>query len=125
MVLNMEEKDKIEYRKFSTTVMMEAAKLLITLASGSIVLSISFLSFVGKGTPSPPLKVFWLMILSWVASILSISFGILALGGIATAAHDKLEYNVDDPTTKLLLKIQQDSFVVGFILFCAFAAVNH
>jgi hypothetical protein len=122
----MDEKDKTEYRKFSTTVMMEAAKLLITLASGFIVLSISFLSFVGKGSTTPaPLQFFWLMILSWTAALLSIGFGILSLGGIATTAHDKFNYDVDDPTTRLMLKAQQISFVVGFILFCIFAAVNH
>jgi len=121
----MDEKDKVELKKFSTNVMIEVAKLLVTLGSGFIVLSISFLGFVNRSPPSGNTQYFWLILVAWVCAIFSIIFGILSLGSIATTTNDKLIFDVDDRATSLFLKAQQIFFVFAFIFFCLFAAAVH
>jgi hypothetical protein len=115
--------DETDYRKFAVETMMDVAKLLITLASGFLVLSVSLLHYLSGG-PSDPIRYFWLMLLCWFTLIVSIGCGILSLGAVATSAHDQQKFDVDETTTKWLLRGQQVCFVISFIFFVGYALVN-
>ena len=66
-----------EYRKFSVDTMVEVAKLLITLSSGFLVLSVTLLKHLSS-TPADPIKHFWLMIVCWISLVFSIACGVLS-----------------------------------------------
>lgn len=111
-------------KKFAVDTMVEVAKQLLTLASGFIVLSVSLLDLMIPDSGGTP-KSFWLVILTWVALVLSILSGLLALGAVAATAHDKNTYDVDEPATTLFLRGQQVLFVAACAAFVWFAIVNH
>jgi phosphatidylglycerophosphatase A len=117
------EMSNVNYRKFAVETMIDAAKLLITLASGFLVLSVTLLKHLSS-TPSDPIHHFWLMILCWIALIVSIACGVLSLGAVATSAHDHEKFDVDELMTKWLLRGQQVLFVCAFVFFVIYAVVN-
>lgn len=121
----MENCQENEHKKFAALTMVEVAKQLITLASGFIVLSISFVGFVVSGKVTGGTNGFWLLIVTWIGLVLSISAGLLGLGAIAGTAHDQQTYNIDDPMTVQFLRAQQILFVAAFVLFICFAVNNY
>ena len=110
------------HKKFAVDTMIGVAKLLVTLASGFIVLSVTLLGQLSGETD--PISHFWIIVVCWFTLIVSIGCGILSLGSIATSAHDHSKFDVDDRMTKWLLRVQQLSFVLSFILFVIYAWVN-
>ena len=111
------------YQKFATQTMIEVAKLLITLASGFFVLSTTLINIISNDV-NDPVKAFWTIIVAWACLIVSIGSGILALGGIATSAHDDNKFDVDTPVTCWTLRAQQVFFVVAFLFVAWFAYSN-
>jgi hypothetical protein len=111
-------------KKFAVDLMVEVAKQLITLASGALVLSISFMDFIGGDAPSA-LHGFWLVIASWIMFLASILTGLLALGALAAVAHLHGQFDVDTPMARLLLALQQLLFIVAFAAFVWFAIENY
>ena len=113
----------VEYRKFAVETMIGVAKLLITLSSVFLVLSVTLLKELSK-SPADPIQHFWLMVLCWIACIVSIACGVLSLGAIATLTHDHKKFDVDDQMTKWFLRGQQVLFVFAFVLFVIYGIVN-
>lgn len=122
LVLTMS--DAVNPTKFAVDLMIEVAKQLITLASGAIVLSVSFLDFV-KGDDNLVPKCFELVIVSWVMLLFSIFSGLLALGSLATDAHRHARFDIYKPTTRVCLGLQQLMFIAAFAIFVWFAIENH
>lgn len=116
--------DDANPKKFAVDLMVEVAKQIITLASGAIVLSVSFLSFV-KGDGKSELNCFGLVIVSWVMLLFSIFSGLLALGALATDAHRHAHFDIYKPTARVLLGLQQLMFIAAFAVFVWFAIENH
>lgn len=115
---------KEDYRKFASEVMIDATKTLITLASGFFVLSTTLVNLLSDGV-NDPIKGFWLLITTWMLLIISIGSGILALGSIATSAHDDQKFDLDSPWTAWTLRGQQVTFLLAFIAVSRFTFVNH
>lgn len=115
--------EEIDYKKFASQLMIDVAKLLITLASGFFVLSATLINILSDGK-NDPIQAFWSLAICWICLIFSIIFGTLALGGIATAAHDKAKFDVDDSVTSIMLKLQQTLFVISFVFVAWFAFAN-
>jgi hypothetical protein len=117
-------------REYATTIAVEIVKQLITLSSAFIVVTASVLNlFVGDANSTSKalggvIERPDLALISWGLAILSIVFGILALGAISATAHDNLEFDVDEQTTRRMMMLQQISFTLMFVLFVAFASVN-
>lgn len=111
-------------KKFAVDLMTEVAKQLITLASGAIVLSVSFLDLIKGDTARVP-EYFSLVIASWITLLLSILSGLLALGALATSAHLHGRFDIDNPTARFCLGLQQVLFVAAFAVFVWFAIENH
>lgn len=116
------EMSETNHKKFAVDTMIGVAKLLVTLASGFIVLSVTLLGQLSG--EADPICHFWLIVVCWFTLIVSIGCGILSLGSIATSAHDHQKFDVDEPMTKWLLRVQQISFVLSFIFFVIYAWVN-
>ena len=112
-----------DFKQFAVETMIEVSRLLITLASGFLVLSVTLLKNLSS-TPSDPIQHFWLMIICWSALIISIACGALSLGSIATSAHDEKKFDVDKPSTRWFLRGQQVLFVLSFIFFVIYAWIN-
>jgi hypothetical protein len=111
------------YQKFATQTMIEVAKLLITLASAFFAFSATLVSVLSnKG--SVPIKTFWAILAAWVCLVASIGGGILALGGIATSAHNDRKFDVDAGVTCWSLRPQQILFMLAFIFVGWFATDN-
>lgn len=125
---NAEKKRKS--REYATTIAVEIIKQIITLSSAFIVVTASVLNvFVGDANSGPKalggvIERPGLALASWGFAILSIFFGILALGAVSATAHDNMEFDVDEPTTRKMMIAQQVSFILMFVLFVAFASVN-
>lgn len=128
----VDEKQRSEFRKFAAETMIDVSKLLITLASGFLVLTTSFLNYLPKPTPSVtptaaashPVNAFWLLVASWFVLIVSIIFGVLGIGSIATTAQEQNCFNIDINRTNSYLQFQQILFILGFIIFVIFALLN-
>ena len=115
----------LEHKKFAANVAIDIAKLQVTLSSGFIVVTASVIgTFVDKTLLGYGLEIFWVAAVSWTLSIFSIASGILALGAIATTAHDDSGYDVDAIMTKWTMRVQQVTFVLAFVFFAVFSAVN-
>jgi hypothetical protein len=112
------------HKKFAAETMIDVTKLLVTLASGFFVLSTTLINILSDGIEDP-LKAFWSLSVAWLCLILSITTGILALGGIATSAHDHGIFDVDAIVTKWMLRSQQVLFILAFIFVAWFAYANH
>jgi hypothetical protein len=108
--------DNNELSKFAVTTMIEVDKLLITLTSGFLVLSATIMNNLSG--PEDPIKDFWIIVLCWISSIISILSGIIALGAIATTAHNNKAYDVDEFWTTWFLRFQQSFF--DYCLFYLF-----
>lgn len=105
-----------EYRKYATEVAVDIIRQLITLTSSFIVVTATVIK-IFFDTNSNNLECFSL-------AIFSIISGILALGAISTSAHDESEFNLDAPYTRWCMRLQQIFFVIMFLLFVSFSAVN-
>ncbi len=111
-------------KKFAVETMKEVAKLLITLASGFLIITVSFLQFIVDANPKTSIEYFWLIVVTWALLVLSIMSGIIALGAIASTAHDNCSYNVDENWTKYSLMAQQIFFVLSSVSFVVFGTLN-
>ena len=124
MVLNRKD-CMADEKKFAVETMKEVAKLLITLASGFLVITVSYLQFIVNANPNTVIKYFSLIVVTWGILAFCIMSGIFALGAIATTTHDSNSYNLDEWWTKYSLRAQQVCFVVSFICFIVFGCKNY
>jgi len=115
--------DDYDFKKFAAETMIDVSRLLVTLASGFFVLSTTLINVLSDGA-NDPLNDFWSLITCWLCLIASIAAGILALGGIATSAHNDEEFDVDATVTKWMLRVQQVLFVLAFGFVSWFAIAN-
>ncbi|MBI4286288.1 MAG: hypothetical protein HY670_10410 [Chloroflexi bacterium] len=101
----------------------DLAKLQITLATGTIVFSGTFLKDLVKGPLPDNLRN--LVIISWILFGAAILFGVLIHGRYITLVS-RSDYDVGDITLVVLGVLQQVSFFAGVTFFGIFAtlAVN-
>jgi hypothetical protein len=101
---------------------LEWAKVITALGTGSLVLSAALLSNVLKGTARLP----GLLIGSWVLFGVSVFFGVMLLGNVcflftrACTAGPSI-YN---KTTRTLAIVHLAAFLLGVAVFLAFASFN-
>lgn len=114
---------KTDYKKFATETMLEMTKQLLTIASGFLVVSVALLKILWP-QESGEIEYFWVVIIAWVCIVVSIASGLFVFGSVATSAHDRSEFNVDDGYTNLFLKIQQVAFFIAFGSFATFSGLN-
>lgn len=112
-----------DYKKFASETMVDVSKLLITLASGFFVLSTALINVLSEGKDDP-ISSFWSLVIAWFCLIVSIGGGVIALGGIATSAHDDKTFDVDAAVTNWALRIQQIAFLLAFVFVAFFAIQN-
>lgn len=101
---------------------LEWTKQITTLASGTLVLSATFIKDIFKGTVEHQI----LLICSWVLFAVSAIFGILLMGNLCYLFSEKNRgirsiYNL---TTRLIGLIHFLAFVVGICFFVYFASSN-
>jgi len=106
------ERDSIETYK-------DLTKLLISLATGTLVLSVTILGFL-EGTK---IVTWWSLYASSSFLLLSVSCGILVLSTLAGSQHANV-YNIDDWRTRLCAIPQWVSFFLGLIFMMIFIFKN-
>ena len=113
---------EIDLRKKSLDFTLEWSKQIITLSTGIVVLSATFLSDM----PSIKIGSVNLLRISWGLFIVSILFGIVVIGGlIAQLNQGKPEkINAFANPIRISSLIQIISFIGGLILFAIFAILN-
>lgn len=97
----------------------DSCKQLITLATGIIALSVTFTKdFVGEvsgGARS-------LLVLSWLAFLVSVVFGVWLLLALTTSLASSRETDVGIPRVRIPAALQVITFLVGLALVVAFGA---
>ncbi len=125
------------YRALNESLMYQAAqnydKYLITLSSGALALSLTFISTILKGKP---LQNYWLLFTSWGCWLVTI-LSILYSFSTSSLSHSKAIDQVDDKTTnkekpgghlstitQTLSRIGGISFFIAIISICFFVGTN-
>ena len=102
------------------TALSDWSRLLITIASGILALSVTFFQVMKAGQEQPEYSVF--LILSWGSLVLSIVFGCylngLLVGHLNKHTIDTL--NAQDPKLMTKTVVQWLSFLVGIGFFISF-----
>jgi len=113
----------------------EHLKTIVTVASGTLVLTVSFIKDV-IGTSGPEARLIWLLILSWVALALSICAGVMSLATLVNNLDDA-DFELDEDGVPfafaagkrgIVLRWDQLSigmFGLGMASLAAFGAVNY
>lgn len=113
--------DSYETKKYAVDMMVEVVKQLITIATAFIVITASFIEFIVPDFKSISTPNMFIISASWFSSVLSILFGIVALGGVSYSAYEKNEYDLSRNSTKYSMCLQQLLFVLAICLFAFFA----
>lgn len=99
-------------------VIVDITKQVLTLSTGVVALSITFLTEVASNASNPSKVV---LATSWIAFIIAILFGMLTLMAAAGVQRDAdvdgaLEPSIDAPNLRILGGVQLVAFGIGLIL---------
>lgn len=108
-----------EGRKDSVKLVQDITKLLITLATGVLTLSATFLNNIVGDYPTSEFLIF----VSWILITLSIVAGIFTLSSLVNLLKNDI-YEPFAPQTTAPAIIQWITFVVGITFFWIFVIVN-
>ena len=103
-------------------VVLEWSKQITTLASGTLVLSATFVKDIFQGTVLHQ----WALVSSWLLFALSAIFGIILLGNICFLFSNQNEEppSIYNGATRIIALIHCCSFGIGLALFFYFASYN-
>lgn len=106
-------------KKDSIKLVQDITKILITLATGILTLSATFLQNIVGDCPTSKFLIF----VSWILITLSITAGIFTLSSLINLLKNN-KYEPFAPQTKAPAIIQWITFVAGVTLFWIFVIVN-
>ena len=112
-------KEPLQSDKDSVETYKDLTKLIITLSTGTFVLSPAFLGLI----KFEKMKYFIHLYISWSSLLLSIIFGLFVLSSLAGTQHMN-KYDIDNPITKWFSRLQWFMFVVGILFFGIFVGKN-
>ena len=114
--------DNRELRTDSIKLALEWSKQITTLATGTLVISRTFMKDILKG----PIVWKGVVVWCWIGMLISVFFGILFLGNLcsllSTGAMN--ERGIYSPRSLAIALIHILSFLAGLILFAIFVAKN-
>ena len=119
---NIEEKPlKIE----ALNTLSEWSRLLITIASGILALSVTFFKVIKTGNEQS-LEYPWLLVVSWGLLLVSILFGCVLVGSLVGHLNARTINTINAQDSKLMRKSgpQWIAFLLGILCFIAFGILN-
>lgn len=101
---------------------LEWSKQITTLASGTLVLSATFVKDIFKGT----VHLDWLLISSWVTFSICAVTGVLFMGSLCHLFSNRCTgaKSIYDPGIRFVANIHLFSFIIGLVLFVVFTSYN-
>ena len=108
-----------QHDKDSVDTYKDLTKLIITLSTGTFVLSPAFLGLLQLKS----MKFLGYLWTSWALLLISIILGLFVLSSLAGTQH-KNEYNIDNLFTKFLSIPQWLTFILGILFFGIFMVKN-
>lgn len=103
----------------------EWSRLLITIASGILALTVTFFRVIKAGKEQS-LELSWLLVVSWALLLVSIVFGCLLVGSLVGHLNNRTINTLDAQDSKLMNKsgTQWITFLLGIGCFIAFGIFN-
>lgn len=109
-----------EDKKISVDIAIDYIRQLIYLASGSVILSTTFIGELFTGD----LKFTWILYIFWVSMLVSVIFGLNVYGSIIGNLAKKGSTSVLEKNTVWNAKICRWSFIIGLIFLVIFVISN-
>jgi hypothetical protein len=99
---------------------LELAKQLLTLSSGFIALSVTFMKDIFGNNPLSPC----LIIYSWGAFTVSILCGLVQIGALTSLLNQRTDEKINIDSTRVTGLAQWIAFFIAIVLFGFFATKN-
>ena len=118
--MSLSEDKKQDQRIESVKTAHELSKHLIMLATGTIILSGTFIKDIANGSVSD----MTFLLASWISMAISILFGVLLSGSLIYSLSSKQGEDLDPYQGNYKGVIQSSAFLLGIILFIYFIKEN-